>query len=77
MITEFTFSNLSYPAGKIRRPDSGLPSSISSARRRQPLRGRHRRCSSARGRPDVGKWSAAACGPTKLPMEARCRAVDE
>ena len=53
------------PAGKIHRPDGGLPSAFSSARSRQPLSGRHRFCPSARQRPASGKWSARSSGPTE------------
>ena len=54
-----------YPAGKIHRPDGGLPSAFSSGRSRQPLSGRHRFCPSARQRPASGKWSARSSGPTE------------
>ena len=55
----------SNPAGKIQRPDGGLPSAIWSVRRRQPPAVRKRECKAARRRPSGGKWSACHGGPTE------------
>jgi len=61
-VTVFLISCL--PDRKINRPESGLPSAISSARSRQPLAARHQTCSSGRGRPSVGQRYLAFYGPT-------------
>ena len=61
-VTVFLISCL--PDRKINRPESGLPSAISSARSRQPLAARHQTCSSGRGQPSVGQRYLASYGPT-------------